>query len=114
MQLYFSPLSYTKAPVGKRPLMNPDPFAGFLFGVQPTRPTSSGHIALRSEDPMAAPEIHPNSLSTEQDRQDMIEGSRGLVPDRQPLQGDDALYWPGDLQHGRDERCGGTNSPVRR
>lgn len=40
MQLFFSPVSYTKAPPGKRPLMNPDPFAAFLLGVQPTRPTA--------------------------------------------------------------------------
>ncbi|MBW8640211.1 GMC family oxidoreductase N-terminal domain-containing protein [Hoeflea sp. WL0058] len=76
MQLYFSPVSYTKAPKGTRPLMSPDPFPGFLLGYQPTRPTSRGHIALRSADPLAAPAIHPNSLSTEHDRIEMIEGSR--------------------------------------
>src|SRR3546814_2288852 len=27
MQLYFSPLSYLKAPPGTRPLMNPDPYS---------------------------------------------------------------------------------------
>jgi len=76
MQLYFSPVSYTKAPKGRRPLMSPDPFPGFLLGFQPTRPTSRGHITLRSADPFAAPAIHPNSLSTEHDRIEMIEGSR--------------------------------------
>ena len=76
MQLYFSPVSYTKAPKGRRPLMSPDPFPGFLLGFQPTRPTSRGHITLRSADPFAAPAIHPNSLSTEHDRMEMIEGSR--------------------------------------
>ncbi|MXN65877.1 choline dehydrogenase [Stappia sp. GBMRC 2046] len=76
MQLYFSPVSYTKAPVGKRPLMNPDPFPGFLLGIQPTRPTSRGRIALRSADPLDAPEIHPNSLSTNRDLTEMIEGCK--------------------------------------
>jgi choline dehydrogenase len=76
MQLYFSPVSYTKAPKGKRPLMNPDPFAGFLLGFQPTRPTSRGRITLRSADPMDLPEIHPNSLSTEQDVTEMVEGCK--------------------------------------
>ncbi|WP_434055750.1 MAG: GMC family oxidoreductase N-terminal domain-containing protein [Roseibium sp.] len=76
MQLYFSPVSYTKAPKGKRPLMNPDPFPGFLLGMQPTRPTSRGHITLRSGDPFDAPEIHPNSLSTNHDLTEMIEGCR--------------------------------------
>ncbi|SDT94884.1 GMC family oxidoreductase [Stappia sp. ES.058] len=78
MQLYFSPVSYTKAPKGKRPLMNPDPFPGFLLGMQPTRPTSRGHICLRSADPHAAPEIHPNSLSTNQDLTEMVEGCKLL------------------------------------
>ena len=78
MQLYFSPVSYTKAPKGKRPLMNPDPFPGFLLGMQPTRPTSRGHIGLRSADPFDAPEIHPNSLSTNHDLNEMIEGCKLL------------------------------------
>ncbi|WP_420333821.1 GMC family oxidoreductase [Roseibium sp.] len=76
MQLYFSPVSYTKAPKGKRPLMNPDPFPGFLLGMQPTRPTSRGHITLRSDNPFDTPEIHPNSLSTNHDLTEMIEGCR--------------------------------------
>lgn len=78
MQLYFSPVSYTKAPTGKRPLMNPDPFPGFLLGMQPTRPSSRGHIALRSADPLDTPEIHPNSLSTDHDLNEMIEGCKLL------------------------------------
>ncbi|MEQ8780674.1 MAG: choline dehydrogenase [Roseibium album] len=78
MQLYFSPVSYTKAPQGKRPLMNPDPFPGFLLGMQPTRPTSRGHIALRSGDPFDTPEIHPNSLSTNHDLNEMVEGCKLL------------------------------------
>lgn len=76
MQLFFSPVSYTKAPPGKRPLMNPDPFSGFLLGAQPTRPTSRGHIALRSADPFDAPMIYPKYLSTDEDMQDMVEGSK--------------------------------------
>lgn len=76
IQLYFSPVSYTKAPKGKRPLMNPDPFPGFLLGFQPTRPTSRGRITLRSADPLDTPEIHPNSLSTSLDQKEMIEGSK--------------------------------------
>lgn len=74
MQLFFSPVSYTKAPPRKRPLMNPDPFSGFLLGIQPMHPTSKGHLAIRSSDPAQAPEIHPNYLSTELDMQEMLEG----------------------------------------
>ena len=39
LQLYFSPVSYTRAPAGVRPLMNPDPFPGFLMGFNPCKPT---------------------------------------------------------------------------
>ncbi|WP_299845762.1 GMC family oxidoreductase [uncultured Roseovarius sp.] len=75
-QLYFSPLSYTRAPVGKRPLMTPDPFPGFLLGFNQCRPSSRGHLQIASADPFAAPEIHPNYLSTEEDRQAMIDGMK--------------------------------------
>ena len=78
MQLFFSPVSYTKAPPGRRPLMNPDPFSGFLTGAQPTRPTSRGFLEIKSANPFEAPAIHPNYLSTEFDRQEMIEGMRFL------------------------------------
>jgi choline dehydrogenase len=78
MQLYFSPVSYTRAPPGKRPLMSPDPFPGFLLSAQPCRPTSRGHIQIRSPDPLAHPAIHPNSLSTDHDIREMLEGTRFL------------------------------------
>ncbi len=78
LQLFFSPVSYTKAPPGKRPLMNPDPFPGFLISAQPTRPTSRGHLEIRSADPGVAPAIHPNYLTTENDVQEMLEGARLL------------------------------------
>lgn len=74
MQLYFSPLSYLKGPPGKRALMHPDPFAGFIMSISPCRPTSRGFLRLRSADPDAAPEIHPNYLATEHDLQDNLEG----------------------------------------
>lgn len=76
LQLYFSPVSYTKSPPGKRPLMRPDPFPGLLMGAQPSRPTSRGHIAIRSRDPMEAPEIHPNYLSTNKDVRDIVAAAR--------------------------------------
>ncbi|MEW7006244.1 GMC family oxidoreductase [Lentilitoribacter sp. EG35] len=76
MQLFFSPVSYTKAPPGKRPLMNPDPFSGFLLGYQPTRPTSRGHLEIKSINPSDAPVIYPNYLATDYDIQEMLEGSK--------------------------------------
>ncbi len=76
IQLYFSPLSYTRAPVGTRPLMSPDPFPGFLFGFNPCRPTSRGYIEIASPDPFVPPEIQPSYLDTEYDRRIMIDGVR--------------------------------------
>tara|TARA_R110002072_G_scaffold2069_6_gene17411 strand:- start:2088 stop:3710 length:1623 start_codon:yes stop_codon:yes gene_type:complete len=78
LQLFFSPVSYTKAPPGQRPLMNPDPFPGFLLSAQPTRPTSLGHLEITSRDPFQAPAIHPNYLATDHDLQEMVEGARFL------------------------------------
>jgi len=78
MQLYFSPLSYTRAPKGKRPLMSPDPFPGFLLSAQPCRPQSRGRVEIRSPDPLEAPRIEPNSLATEHDLDELLEGARFL------------------------------------
>lgn len=75
MQLYFSPVSYTRAPVGKRPLMSPDPFPGFLLSAQPCRPTSRGTVQIRSADPFDAPVIVPNSLATDDDVDELLEGA---------------------------------------
>ncbi len=76
MQLYFSPVSYRKAPPGTRPLMNPDPFPAFLTSVSQCRPTSRGSLRLTSPDPAAAPAIQPNYLATEHDRAETLEGVR--------------------------------------
>ena len=78
MQLYFSPLSYTRAPPGRRALLRPDPFPGFLLSAQPCRPASRGHVTIRSADPLAPPEIVANSLAVESDLQDLLRGSRLL------------------------------------
>lgn len=78
LQLYFSPLSYTRAPKGKRPLMSPDPFPGFLLSAQPCRPTSRGRLLIRSPDPFDPPRIEPNSLATDHDLEQLLEGARFL------------------------------------
>ncbi len=78
IQLYFSPLSYTRAVPGKRALMRPDAFPGFLLSAQPCRPTSRGHLQIRSPDPFAPPAIFPNSLATAEDCRDLLEGSKLL------------------------------------
>ena len=78
IQLYFSPLSYTKALPGVRALMKPDPFSGFSTSVSPCRPLSRGHVAICSPDPAAAPKIEPNYLSAPEDIETLLRGARFL------------------------------------
>lgn len=78
MQLYFSPVSYTRAVPGRRALMSPDPFSGFLVGVSNCHPSSRGELAIRSADPFAPPEIRPNYLSTDEDVQELLEAAHFL------------------------------------
>jgi choline dehydrogenase len=78
LQLYFNPASYTGSRTRTRRLMNPDPFPGFLTSFNSCRPTSRGHLQIRSPDPLVQPAIYPNYLSTEQDRQDVIVGAHLL------------------------------------
>ena len=78
LQLYFSPVSYTKTPLSERKLLNPDPFSAFLLSHNPCRPTSRGHIELASNDPAAYPLIHPNYLATQSDIDDVLAGNRLL------------------------------------
>ncbi|QRY79326.1 GMC family oxidoreductase N-terminal domain-containing protein [Pseudomonas sp. PDNC002] len=76
MQLYFNPVTYSTAPEGKRPLMNPDPFPGFIISFQPCRPLSRGRIDIRSANPRETPLIRPNYLSEEEDIRGVIAGGR--------------------------------------
>lgn len=87
LQLYFSPVSYTKTPLSERKLLNPDPFSAFLLSHNPCRPNSRGHIELASANPAAHPVIHPNYLATQSDIDDVLAGNRLLrqLADTQPL-----------------------------
>ena len=78
LQLYFSPVSYTKTPLSARKLLNPDPFSAFLLSFNPCRPTSRGHLELRSSNPLEHPLIQPNYLSTENDIAEVLAGNRLL------------------------------------
>lgn len=64
MQIYCNPMSYAVRADGG-PAVLPD--AGFLMCAQPCRPTSRGEINIASANPNDAPEIRPNSLSTNED-----------------------------------------------
>jgi choline dehydrogenase len=78
LQLYFSPVSYTKSPLSERKLLNPDPFSAFLLSFNSCRPTSRGHLQIASPDPFVYPTIQPNYLSTEQDVAEARAGNRLL------------------------------------
>jgi choline dehydrogenase len=52
------------------------PFSGFTLSVCQLRPTSRGHIRIKSADPFEPPEMQPNYLSTELDRQTNIAAVR--------------------------------------
>lgn len=75
-QLYLNPVTYTTAPSDKRPIINPDPFPGYILSFQPTRPTSRGTIEIVSPHVEDAPKIVPNYLSTAKDLDDVIAGGR--------------------------------------
>ena len=49
LQLYFSPVSYTKTPLSERKLMNPDPFSAFLLSFNACKP-QYGDVAKRAYD----------------------------------------------------------------
>lgn len=48
----------------------------FTLCIDQSRPTSSGHIALKSANPFDKPALHFNYLTTEHDRREIVEGLR--------------------------------------
>jgi len=51
-------------------------FSGFTMSVCQLQPESRGHVRLKSPDPLAAPAMQPNYLSTPQDRATLVSGIR--------------------------------------
>lgn len=76
IQLYFNPISYSRAKAGKKELTRPDPWPGFIIGFNACRPSSTGRIAIVSPDPAAAPRIEPYYLTTAKDCADVVAGAR--------------------------------------
>ncbi|MCF1708637.1 GMC family oxidoreductase N-terminal domain-containing protein [Tabrizicola sp. J26] len=72
MQLYFQAFSTLLPRVGERPILSPDPFSGMSIGLSNCRPTSRGHIRIRSRDPDQHPEIVANAYSTNTDVEEML------------------------------------------
>jgi choline dehydrogenase len=85
------------------------PWPGCTFSGCQLRPTSRGTVMIKSRDPLAAPAMQPNYLSTELDCRTMIEGvrvARRLARTRAlaDLIGDE--YRPGDGAQSDDEILG--------
>ncbi|WP_431300953.1 GMC family oxidoreductase [Tabrizicola sp. BL-A-41-H6] len=72
MQLYFQAFSTLIPREGERPVLDPDPWSGMSIGLSNCRPTSRGHIRLRSADPMMHPVITANAFSTNHDVEEML------------------------------------------
>ncbi|MFT2097433.1 GMC family oxidoreductase [Marinomonas sp. 2405UD66-6] len=75
IQLYFNPISY-RIPNDPNASMNPDPYSGFLVAFNSCRPTSRGSIEVASDNPEDAALIKPNYLSTKEDYEEVLQGSR--------------------------------------
>ncbi|HEX9859474.1 MAG TPA: GMC family oxidoreductase N-terminal domain-containing protein [Paracoccaceae bacterium] len=72
MQLYMQAFSTLLPRDGERPILTPDPFPGMSLGLSNCRPTSRGHIRLKSADPMQHPAITANAFSTDHDVAEML------------------------------------------
>jgi choline dehydrogenase-like flavoprotein len=82
------------------------PFAAFTVSVANLRPTSRGHVRLRSGQPQDAPAIQPNYLSTDEDRRvavDSIRVTRKIVAEPALQKYFPIEYLPGDDVRDDDE-----------
>ncbi|WP_446680415.1 GMC family oxidoreductase [Aliamphritea ceti] len=99
IQYHLQPLSADKPAEGTHR------FSAFTASVCQLRPTSTGHIELKSNNPAEYPAIHPNYLATEEDQKTAIESikvTRSIVnaPALKPLIQEE--HEPG-IQHQTDE-----------
>ena len=78
MQLYMQAFSTLLPRAGERPLLTPDPFPGLSLGLSNCRPTSRGHIRIKSADPLAHPAITANAFSTDEDVTEMLAAVKTL------------------------------------
>jgi choline dehydrogenase len=76
LQLYFCPVAYEKPGPGDRMVVKVAPANSFSISGSPCRPKSRGFVRLRSGDPHAHPEIHPNFLAEEEDMAQAIDSFR--------------------------------------
>ena len=75
MQLYFAPASYAPGSYGTSVL---DSVPGMTLGCSQLRPESVGHVKALSADPAAKPEIQPNYLAVQHDRDALLAAMKYL------------------------------------
>ena len=75
MQLYFAPASYAPGSYGTAEL---DRVPGMTLGCSQLRPESTGHVKALSADPAAKPEIQPNYLAVQHDRDALLAAMKYL------------------------------------
>ncbi|MDP1965727.1 MAG: GMC oxidoreductase, partial [Reyranella sp.] len=75
MQLYFAPASYGGGRYGTTAL---DTVPGMTLGAAQLRPESTGHVKALSADPTAKPEIQPNYLADQIDRDALLAAMKYL------------------------------------
>jgi choline dehydrogenase len=81
-------------------------FPAFTASVANVQPTSRGHIRLKSSDPLEAPAIQPNYLSTDEDRRvaaDSIRVTRRIVAQPALRAFQPVEYLPGESVRDDDE-----------
>jgi choline dehydrogenase len=78
MQLYMQAFSTLIPREGERPVLTPDPWSGMSLGLSNCRPTSRGHIRLRSARPEDHPVITANAFSTNHDVEEMLDAVKFL------------------------------------
>lgn len=75
MQLYFAPASYAAGRYGTTVL---DTKPGMTLGASQLRPESVGHVKASSLDPAVKPEIQPNYLADQMDRDALLAAMKYL------------------------------------
>ena len=81
-------------------------FPAFTTSVANLRPTSRGHVRLRSADPAEKPAIQPNYLSTSEDRQvavDSVRVARRIVAQPALQRFKPVEYLPGEQVRSDDD-----------
>lgn len=76
MQIYLNPVSYQALYKGRRVLMKPDKFSGFIIGFNSCRPKSEGNVTITSPRAADAPAIRPNYLSHPDDQSEALAMAR--------------------------------------